>query len=130
MFNPKTEQARIAGNILSCYHNVNKLTIPIIDQVEFEKSVFNDKIPFILDEIMKSWSGEMITALEVEKDEVKKSELNSAITSEIGSLFKIDVVFDKVKKSVWVDIVDSEKKCFKDNSLTRKLNLVNGPLKA
>lgn len=122
MLHPKTEQARISGNILRSYNGTEKLT-PVINQVEFEKSVKEDNITFYLDDVIKSWSGDMIKKLEEEKDEVKKSELNDQITNQISSLKKIDVVFDKVMKSVWVDVIDTESKTIKDNSLTRKLNL-------
>lgn len=128
MLHPKFDQARIASQILSCYNGTDKLTTPIINQVDFEKSIQEDKINFVLDNVMKSWSSSMISKLEEEKDEVKKSELNTEITKEISVLHKIDVVFDRMVKSVWVDIIDVTTKTFKDNSLTKKLNLSGKPV--
>lgn len=123
MLHPKFEQARISANILSCYNGVQKLTTPIINQIEFEKSVIEDKILFYPDEVMKSWSSKMIDSLNKEKDEIKKSELNNNIQKQMESLCKVNVVFDKVVKSVYVDIINAESKTYKDNSLTKKLNL-------
>lgn len=123
MLHAKLEQARIAGNILSCYNNVAKFTTPIINQVEFEKSVTEDKINFILPDVMKSWTESMIAKLEAEKDKIKKSELDEQIQKEIAPLAKVDVVFNNVVKSMYVDIIDIETKKYKDNSLTKKLSL-------
>lgn len=127
MLNPKIEHAKIAGQILSCYKNTTNLVIPIINQIEFEKSITEDNIPFILDTVMKSYIPDMISKLEKEKDRIKKSELNDKIQSELEPLRQVNVVFDRVVKSVWVDIVDTEKKIYKDNSLTKKLNLAGKP---
>ncbi len=123
MLHPKLEQARIASNILNSYNGVQKLTRPIINQVEFEKAVIEDKIQFYSEEVLKSWSTKMLDQLEQETDSIKKAELDSRIQEQIKPLVRIDVVFDSVVKSVYVDILDQDKK-YKDNSLTQKLNLV------
>lgn len=123
MLHPKLEQARIASNILKSYNGIEKLTTPVISQIEFEKSVIEDKIPFYLDEVIKSWSKDMSSKLESEKDELVKSEIAKSITSQAKSLSKIDIVFNGAVKTVWADIVDSETNLYKENSLTKKLNL-------
>lgn len=123
MLHPKFEQARIASNILKSYNNSDALVTPIINQIEFEKSIIEDKITIVPDEVMKSWAGKMQEKLQNEKDAIKKSELSQEIEGQIRPLHKVDVVFNSVVKSVWADIVDVETKRFKDNSLTRKLNI-------
>lgn len=123
MLHPKIEQARIASNILKSYNGVEKLTTPTISQIEFEKSVIEDKIPFYLDEVIKSWSKDMSVKLEKEADVIAKSELSKSITSQVNNLAKIDIVFNGAVKTVWADVVDSTTNSYRDNSLTRKLNL-------
>lgn len=123
MLHPKFEQARISQNILNSYSNVEKVTRPIINQVEFEKSITEDKIEFYLEDVMKSYTTKMISKLEAETDIIKKSELDNDIQDQLAPLVQIDVVFNNVTKSVWVDIFDPETKKYKVNSLTKKLKL-------
>jgi hypothetical protein len=124
MLHAKVEQARIAGNILSLYSNAKAIVTPTINQVDFEKSVREDKISFFFDEIVKRFATDKQIQLDKEKDPIKKAELGKKIETELGGLVKVDVVFDSMKKSMWVDIFDTESKTYKDNSLTRQLNLV------
>lgn len=123
MLHAQLDRAHKAGQILSCYKETSNFTTPIINQVEFEKSVNEDKIPFVLDNVMKSYSSDMMKKLEAEKDIIKKSELDEQIQTELSVMRKVNVVFDSVVKSVWVDIVDPVTKLYKDNSLTKKLNI-------
>lgn len=124
MLHPKLDQARISQNILNSYNNVKTLTRPAINQIEFEKSVSEDKIDFYLEDVIKGYIAKMISKLESEKDLIKKSELDNEIQDQLAPLVQIDVVFNNVTKSVWVDILDSDTKKYKVNSLTKKLKLV------
>lgn len=123
MLHAQLDRAYKAGQILSCYKETTQHTTPIINQIEFEKSVSEDKIPFVLDNVMKSYTSDMMKKLEEEKDIIKKSELDEQIQTELSVMRKVNVVFDSVVKSVWVDIIDPVTKLYKDNSLTKKLNI-------
>jgi len=126
MFHPKQEQARIASQILASYNNTKELTTPTIAQTEFEKAVKADKIPFFLEEVVKAYATDMEKRLKSTSKVVEKSELSEKISSQLSCLKKVDVVFNGVKKSVWVDMYDVIEKSYKVNALTVKLGLVEG----
>jgi len=126
MFHPKQEQARIASQILASYNNTKELTTPTIAQTEFEKAVKADKIPFFLEEVVKAYATDMEKRLKSTSKVVEKSELSEKISSQLSCLKKVDVVFNGVKKSVWVDMYDAIEKSYKVNALTVKLGLVEG----
>ncbi len=124
MFTPKHEQARIIGQIQSCYSNVSTLVRPTINQIEFEKAVKEDKTPFYFEEVIKAYAGETLSTIEKEQDEIKKSEILIDSNKQLSSLEKINVVFDNVSKGIYVDVIDTETNTYKDNSINRKLERV------
>lgn len=120
----KIEQARIIGQIQGCYNNTATLIRPTINQIEFEKAVTEDKIPFYFDDVIKAYAGETLTKIEKETDEVKKGEILFESNKELSTLEKINVVFDNLTKSIYVDAIDPVSKTYKDNALNRKLDRV------
>lgn len=132
MFNPavaKTEQARIIGQIQSIYKDSKSLLTPTINQVEFEKAITEDGTKFFFDDVIKGFVDKALQDAEKETDEVKKSELLLSSASQVASLEKVNVVFDNMQKSIYVDVIDLNHKTYKDNAINRKLERVGQPVK-
>lgn len=125
----KGEQARIIGQIQGCYKNTDSLLKPTINQVEFEKAIQEDKIPFFFDNVIKSYAADAISKAEKEADETEKQEIIKSSANELASLQPIQVVFDKMVKSIYVDVICLETNTFKDNAINRKLDRVGKPVK-
>ena len=121
---PKYEQARIIGQIQSIYSNASSLLKPTINQVDFEKAIKEDETRFYFDDIIKGYTSKTLEEINKETDEVKKSEILFQSMEQLSSLQPIDVVFDKVTKSIYVDVIDRESNSYKDNAINRKLNRV------
>lgn len=124
----KSEQARIIGQIQSVYSNASSLLKPTINQVEFEKAIKEDNTPFFFEDVIKGFTTKALSEIESEKDEVKKQELIKASVDEVASLRPVEVVFDKMVKSIYVDVICLETNTFKDNAINRKLDRVGKPV--
>ena len=125
----KGEQARIIGQIQSVYKNTDSLLKPTINQVEFEKAIQEDKTAFFFDNVVKGFASEAIAKAEKEQDEDKKQEIIKSSAAQLASLQPIQVVFDKMVKSIYVDVICLETNTFKDNAINRKLDRVGKPVK-
>lgn len=124
MFTPKQEKARILGQINSCYSNSNQLITPKINQIEFEKAINDDKLVIFVEDMFKSYSESALEQSQNEEDDLKKSEILINCKKELSRLSKIDIVFNNLVKSVWVDSIDIETNTYKDSSINRILNRV------
>ena len=120
----KTNQARIIGQIQGCYKNTKTLLTPTINQIEFEKAVREDSTPFFFDEVIKGYATETLKKVERETDEIKKSEILTDSKTELSSLERVDVVFDNMTKSMYVDVIDTTTNTYKDNAINRKFDRV------
>ena len=120
----KHEQARIIGQIQGCYNNTQTLLKPTINQIEFEKAIKEDKTLFFFDEVIKSYASETLRKAVAEEDSIKKSEILLESKRELSPLEKIDVVFDNMVKSIYVDVIDAATNTYKDNALNRKFERV------
>lgn len=120
----KKETARIIGQIQGSYNNSRTLVSPTINQLDFEKAVTEDKTRFFFDDVIKAFAEDNLKKAESEKDEIKKSEILSESTKEFSCLEKINVVFDNVTKSFFVDVIDTETRTYKDNAINRKFERV------
>ena len=125
----KTEQARIIGQIQGIYNNADSLLEPTINQVEFEKAIKEEKISFYFDDVIKGFAADAISKAEVEEDEAKKDELLKSSASQLASLQPVQVVFDNVIKSIYVDVIDVQTGFYKDNAINRKFNRVGRSVK-
>ena len=120
----KTNQARIIGQIQGCYKNTKTLLTPTINQIEFEKAVREDSTSFFFDEVIKGYATETLKKVEKETDEIKKSEILTDSKTELNSLERVDVVFDNMTKSMYVDVIDTTTNTYKDNAINRKFDRV------
>lgn len=120
----KIETARIIGQIQGCYNNVGVLLKPTINQVEFEKAIQEEKIPFFFDHVIKGYAGDALKRVEAETDEIKKGEIAAEASKEFLPLEEITVVFDNVQKSIFVDVIDITTGTYKDNAINRKFDRV------
>ena len=120
----KSEQARIIGQIQGCYKNTSSLIRPTINQIEFEKAVREDKISFYFDDVIKAYATDSLKKAEGEADSLKKGEILTAAKTQLNSLEKIDVVFDNMVKSMYVDVIDTTNNTYLDNALNRKFDRV------
>lgn len=120
----KQETARIIGQIQGCYNNRTSLIRPTVNQIEFEKAIQEDKTAFYFEDVIKSYSSEILSKVESEKDEVKKSEILTKSNEQLSSLEKINVVFDNMVKSIYVDVIDINTNTYKDSAINRKLDRV------
>lgn len=124
----KSEQARIIGQIQGMYSNASSLVKPTMNQVEFEKAVREERIDFYFDNVVKGYASEAMSKIEKEEDDVKKSEILTESFNQLSCLSPVDVVFDKMIKSIYVDLIDVESKTYKDNSINRKFSRVGKPV--
>lgn len=120
----KLEQARIIGQIQKCYTNSDALLTPTVNQIEFEKAIQKDNTSFFFEEVIKGYAGEQIAAIEKEQDETAKQEILKKSNEDLSSLQKIHVVFDNVVKGIYVDVIDTITKSYKDNEINRLLDRV------
>jgi hypothetical protein len=126
---PKSETARIIGQIQGCYKNVDTLIKPTINQIEFEKAIKEDKIAFYFDEVIKAYATSTLEAIEAETDEVKKSEIAIESKNNFSTLENVNVVFDNIVKSIYVDVIDINTNTYKDNAINRKFERVGNTVK-
>lgn len=120
----KGEQARIIGQIQSVYSNAGSLLKPTINQVEFEKAIKEDNTAFFFEDVVKGFATKALSDIEKEEDEVKKQAILKASADQLASLRPVNVVFDKMVKSIYVDSICTETNTFKDNAINRKLDCV------
>jgi hypothetical protein len=120
----KGEQARIIGQIQGIYSNADSLLKPTMNQVEFEKAIQEDKILFYFSDVVKSFSADALSKIEKEEDVVKKQEILKSSSDQLASLQSVEVVFDKMVKSIYVDVICLDTNTFKDNAINRKLDRV------
>ena len=96
----------------------------MINQIEFDRAIQEDKTKFYFNDVVKSYATETLSKIEKESDEIKKSELLLESKTELSSLGIVDVVFDNVVKSFYVDVIDTETNTYKDNAINRKFDRV------
>lgn len=125
----KGEQARIIGQIQSVYSNASSLLKPTINQVEFEKAIQEDKTPFYFDHVIKGYATDALSRIEKEEDPSKKEEIAKSAADQFASLQPVEVVFNKVVKSIYVDVICLDTNTFKDNAINRKLDRVGQSVK-
>lgn len=123
------ETAKRIGQIQGCYKNVETLLVPTVNQVDFEKALAEDNTKFYLDKFVKSYAAESLKEIESEQDAIKKGELAVFSANQLNSLERVDVVFDGITKSIFVDAIDPETKTYKDNGINRLFNRVGNPVK-
>lgn len=125
---PKHEQARIIGQIQGIYSNASSLLKPKMNHTDFEKAVKEDNISFYFKDIVKKFAADTISKSESETDDIKKSELINNSVKQLSSLETLDIVFDKITKSVFVDVIDIETNSYKDNAVNRLLGRVGNSI--
>lgn len=121
---PKHEQARIIGQIQGIYSNASSLLTPTINQVEFEKAIKEDNTSFYFDDVIKGYADKALNDISKEPDDKKKEEILKSSSNQLSSLEPVQVVFDKMTKSIFVDVIDLTTNCYKDNAINRKFDRV------
>lgn len=121
---PKLKQAENIGRMSAIYSNSKELLTPTINSIAFEKAMKESDTKFYFEEIVKGFISKSLKEIESEKDEIKKGEHTITIAQNFNYLEKINVVFDGIMKSIYVDVIDIATNKYKDNAINKSFDRV------